>query len=47
MTIIYMDGNMRLKEPENAIQRLDQEIWCPGAQVGEIMDTPLNPVLYP
>ncbi len=47
MTIIYMDGNMRLKEPENDNQRLDQETWCPGARVGEVIDTPLNPILYP
>lgn len=47
MTVIYMDAEMRLKEPENDNQRLDWETWCPGARVGEIIDTPLNPSLYP
>lgn len=46
MTIIYMDIDMRLKEPENKSQRWDWECWCPGAQVGGIIDSPLNPVLW-
>jgi ectoine hydroxylase-related dioxygenase (phytanoyl-CoA dioxygenase family) len=45
MTIIYMDKNMRLKAPENANQQADWDTWCPGAKIGEIIDTPLNPVL--
>ena len=47
MTIIYMDKDMRLKAPENDNQKLDWETWCPGATVDEIIDTPLNPVLFP
>lgn len=47
MTIIYMDGNMVMKEPENENQKMDAKTWCPGARPGEIIDTPLNPVLYP
>ncbi len=47
MTIIYMDADMRLKEPENENQKLDRDTWCPGARPGGIIDTPLNPVLYP
>lgn len=46
MTIIYMDAAMRLAEPTNVAQRADREQWCPGAVVGEVIDTPLNPVLY-
>jgi ectoine hydroxylase-related dioxygenase (phytanoyl-CoA dioxygenase family) len=46
MTVIYMDKAMRLKQPENKNQQLDWEVWCPGAVVGEEIDTPLNPVLY-
>ncbi|NNE71471.1 MAG: phytanoyl-CoA dioxygenase [Rhodothermales bacterium] len=45
MTIIYMDAAMVLKDPENDNQRLDWQTWCPGARVGEVIDTPLNPVL--
>jgi len=46
MTIIYMDRDMRLVEPRNANQKSDWESWCPGAKVGEIIDTRLNPVIY-
>ena len=46
MTIIYMDRDMVLKEPENKNQVNDWNTWCPGAKVGEIINTPLNPVLY-
>jgi len=46
MTIIYMDKDMLLKAPENANQENDWHTWCPGATIGEVIDTPLNPVLY-
>jgi ectoine hydroxylase-related dioxygenase (phytanoyl-CoA dioxygenase family) len=47
MTIIYMDAAMKLKQPENENQINDWNTWCPGAKVGEIIDSPINPVLYP
>jgi len=47
MTIIYIDQAMRLAAPTNAMQKIDWEIWCPGARVGEVIDTPRNPLLYP
>jgi ectoine hydroxylase-related dioxygenase (phytanoyl-CoA dioxygenase family) len=46
MTIIYMDKDMLLKQPDNANQENDWKTWCPGAQIGEVIDTPLNPVIY-
>lgn len=46
MTVIYMDKDMHLKEPENEGQQLDWETWCPGVEVGAVIDSPLNPVLY-
>ena len=46
MTIIYMDKNTKLKAPENAGQTNDWNTWCPGARIGSVIDTPLNPVLY-
>lgn len=46
MTVIYMDADMRLKDPENENQAHDRDRWCPGARVGEVIDTPLNPLLY-
>lgn len=46
MTIIYMDKDMILKQPDNENQINDWNTWCPGAEIGEKIDTPLNPVLY-
>ena len=46
MTIIYMDKDMRLKEPANENQIDDWNTWCPGAEVGKVINTPLNPILY-
>ncbi len=47
MTMIYMDADMELGEPVNHMQAADRDQWCPGAQVGQVIDTPLNPVIYP
>ena len=46
MTMIYMDKDTALKTPENHNQQADWDTWCPGATVGEVVNTPLNPVLY-
>lgn len=46
MTIIYMDKDMKLKEPENKNQVNDWNTWCPGAEPGKIINSPINPVLY-
>jgi len=45
MTIIYMDRDMRLKEPA-AGQQADRDAFCPGARVGEVIDTAKNPLLW-
>lgn len=46
MTIIYMDADMKLKEPSNEGQTNDWHTWCPGAEIGKQIDTPLNPILF-
>ena len=46
MTIIYMDKDMRLAEPVNENQIEDWHLCCPGAKIGEVINTPLNPILY-
>lgn len=46
MTIIYMDKSMKLKQPSNNGQQNDWETWCPGARIGKVIDTHLNPVLF-
>ncbi len=45
MTVIYMDKDMKLKQPENKNQIDDWNTWCPGAVVGEVIDTKLNPIV--
>jgi ectoine hydroxylase-related dioxygenase (phytanoyl-CoA dioxygenase family) len=46
MTVIYMDSNMKLQEPENQNQVADWNTWCPGAKVGEVINSAINPVVY-
>jgi ectoine hydroxylase-related dioxygenase (phytanoyl-CoA dioxygenase family) len=46
MTMIYMDRDMTLAEPTNDNQVNDWNGWCPGVQVGAIVDSPKNPVIY-
>lgn len=46
MTIIYMDKNILLKVPENKGQLNDWKTWCPNAKIGEVIETPMNPILY-
>jgi ectoine hydroxylase-related dioxygenase (phytanoyl-CoA dioxygenase family) len=46
MTVIYMDKDMILKNPENKNQINDWNTWCPGAKIGEVINTPINPILY-
>jgi len=46
MTVIYMDEQMKVAPPQNPNQQRDWDRWLPGARLGEVIDTPLNPVLY-
>lgn len=46
MTVIYMDKDMMLKNPENKNQVNDWNTWCPGAKVGEVINSPINPVIF-
>lgn len=46
MTMIYMDAAMKLAQPAHWLQEKDWHRWCKGAQIGEVIDTPGNPVLY-
>jgi ectoine hydroxylase-related dioxygenase (phytanoyl-CoA dioxygenase family) len=44
MTIIYMDEDMRLTEPVNQYQQADRDAFCKGIAVGEIINSPMNPI---
>jgi ectoine hydroxylase-related dioxygenase (phytanoyl-CoA dioxygenase family) len=46
MTVIFMDKDMILKQPENDNQVNDWNTWCPGAKVGEVINSPINPILW-
>lgn len=46
MTVIYMDKDTLLKAPENDNQVNDWNTWCPGAKVGEVINSPINPVMF-
>ncbi|MEB2777903.1 hypothetical protein SYJ56_21495 [Algoriphagus sp. D3-2-R+10] len=45
MMVIFMDASATLKNPENKNQINDWNTWCPGAKIGEVIDTELNPVV--
>ena len=46
MTIIYMEKDMILKNPDNKNQENDWKTWCPDAEIGQIIDTHLNQVIF-
>jgi len=46
ITVIYMDKDIVLKKPENENQINDWHTWCPGAKIGEVINTHLNPILF-
>ena len=46
MTVIYMDENMTLKQPEYENQVNDWNTWCPGVAVGKVINSPVNPLLF-
>jgi len=46
MTVIYMDKDMVLKNPDNKNQINDWNTWCPGAKIGEVINSPINPIIY-
>jgi ectoine hydroxylase-related dioxygenase (phytanoyl-CoA dioxygenase family) len=45
-TIIYIDKDITLIEPQNPNQLNDRNDYCPGIEVGNICDSKLNPLIY-
>lgn len=45
MTIIYIADGIRLTAPQRPEHQLDWEAFMPGVKPGEVVDSPLNPVL--
>jgi len=46
MTVIYMEDGIRLISPKHKNHEADWARWMPDCKVGEVVDSPLNPVLY-
>ena len=46
ITVIYFDKDATVAEPKNKNQLNDLNTWLPGATVGRVADTKLNPVLF-
>jgi len=46
MTVIMMEDGIRLIEPQRKQHENDWQAWCPGAEIGEKIASPLNPVIY-
>jgi ectoine hydroxylase-related dioxygenase (phytanoyl-CoA dioxygenase family) len=45
MTIIYVADGAKITEPDNQWQRNDLEKWLDNKAVGELVDSPLNPLV--
>lgn len=45
MTVIYMADGIRLTEPARRQHELDWGAFMPGVKPGEVVDSPLNPVV--
>jgi ectoine hydroxylase-related dioxygenase (phytanoyl-CoA dioxygenase family) len=46
MTMIYMDKDIRVKQPTNSYQDNDWKTWLDAKPVGEVADSYLNPILW-
>jgi Protein involved in biosynthesis of mitomycin antibiotics/polyketide fumonisin len=46
MTMIYMDENIHLIAPKNKNHIADSERWAPGLKPGDVLASPLNPIIY-
>jgi ectoine hydroxylase-related dioxygenase (phytanoyl-CoA dioxygenase family) len=46
LTVIYMEEQARLHAPRHKNHQQDWDTWMPGAKVGQVVNTPLNPILW-
>ncbi len=46
MTVIYIEDGIRVAQPKSTSQENDLRTWMPGASVGDVIASELNPVLY-
>lgn len=46
MTIIYVADQTKVLEPDSSARRNDLSRWLPGLAPGDLIDSPLNPLIY-
>jgi len=46
MTVIYIDQDARLIAPQRKAHENDWARWCPGVKIGDVIGSPLNPVMW-
>jgi ectoine hydroxylase-related dioxygenase (phytanoyl-CoA dioxygenase family) len=46
ITVIYFDRDATVAKPKTKSQENDLRTWLPGAEIGQLANTKLNPVLY-
>lgn len=47
MTVIYMEADAVVTEPDHPSREKDLRTWLPGLQPGDAAASPLNPVVWP
>ncbi|MBB3127040.1 ectoine hydroxylase-related dioxygenase (phytanoyl-CoA dioxygenase family) [Paenibacillus rhizosphaerae] len=46
MTVIYVADGVKVLEPDSNARRSDLKNWMPGLKPGDLIDSPLNPLIY-
>ncbi|MBZ9536734.1 phytanoyl-CoA dioxygenase family protein [Cytobacillus oceanisediminis] len=46
MTIIYVADNTKVLEPDTNARKNDLARWMPGCKPGDLVDSPINPLVY-
>lgn len=46
MTVIYVADETRVMEPDSNARKSDLAKWLPGLQQADLIDSPINPILY-
>ncbi len=46
MTVIYVADGVRVMQPDTNARQNDLQRWMPGLQPGDLIDSPLNPLMY-
>ena len=47
MTVIYMEADAVVTEPDHPSRENDLKTWLPGLRAGDVAASPINPVVWP